>query len=34
LAYVAAMFNILLELFHRLHPEADPFKMSIAEFSL
>jgi hypothetical protein len=34
LAYVAAMFNILLDLFHRLHPEADPYKMSIAEFSL
>ncbi len=34
LAYVAAMFNILLDLFHRLHPEADPFKMSIAEFAL
>lgn len=28
LAYVAAMFNILLDLFHHLHPEADPFKMS------
>lgn len=34
LTYVAAMFNILLDLFHRLHPNADPFKMSIAEFSL
>ena len=34
LAYVTAMFNILLELFHKLHPETDPFKMSIAEFSL
>lgn len=34
LAYVTAMFNILLDLFHQLHPEADPFKMSIAEFSL
>jgi hypothetical protein len=34
LAYVAAMFNILLDLFHKLHPEADPFKMCIAEFSL
>ncbi len=34
LAYVVAMFNILLELFHWRHPEADPFKMSIAEFSL
>ncbi len=34
LAYVVAMFNILLELFHLHHPEADPFKMSIAEFSL
>jgi len=34
LAYVVAMFNILLDLFHLRHPEADPFKMSIAEFSL
>lgn len=34
LSYVAAMFNILLDLFHKLHPEADIFTMSIAEFSL
>jgi hypothetical protein len=34
LAFVVAMFNILLVLFHKCHPEADPFKMSIAEFSL
>lgn len=34
LAFVAAMFNVLLGLFHKLHPEADPFQMSIAEFSL
>lgn len=34
LAYALAMFNILLDLFHFRHPEADPFKMSIAEFSL
>ncbi len=34
LAYTAAMFNTLLALFHQLHPEADPFKLSIAEFSL
>lgn len=34
LAYVVAMFNILLDLFHKCHPKADPFKMSIAEFSL
>ena len=34
LAFVAAMFNVLLELFHTLHPEADPFQLSIAEFSL
>jgi hypothetical protein len=33
-AFVCAMFNILQDLFHCLHPEADPFKMSIAEFSL
>lgn len=34
LAYVVAMFNILLNLFHLRHPEAGPFRMSIAEFSL
>ena len=34
LAYVCAMFNVLLSLFHQLHPDADPFKMNIAEFSL
>ena len=34
LAFVLAMFNVLLDLFHQLHPDADPFQMSIAEFSL
>ena len=34
LASVVAMFNVLLSLFHQLHPDADPFQMSIAEFSL
>ena len=34
LAYTAAMFNTCLALFHQLHPEVDPFKLSIAEFSL
>jgi hypothetical protein len=34
LACVVALFNVLLTLFHRLHPEADPAQMSIAEFSL
>lgn len=34
LAYMAAMFNTCLALFHQLHPEADPFQLSIAEFSL
>lgn len=34
LAYVSAMLNILLDLFHCIHLEADPYKMSIAEFSL
>ena len=34
LASLVAMFNVLLTLFHRLHPDADPFQMSIAEFSL
>jgi hypothetical protein len=34
LAYMAAMFNVLLDLFHLLHPESDPYQLSIAEFSL
>lgn len=34
LAFATAMFNVLLSLFHQLHPEANPFQMSIAEFSL
>jgi hypothetical protein len=34
LAYLAAMFNILLTLFRQLHPDAGQFKVSIAEFSL
>src|SRR5579859_117754 len=34
LAYTVAMFNVCLALFHRLHPDQPPFKMSIAEFSL
>jgi len=33
LAYMAATFNVCLALFHTLH-DADPFKISIAEFSL
>jgi hypothetical protein len=34
LACAAALFNVLLDLYHDLHPDADPMKMSIAEFSL
>jgi hypothetical protein len=34
LAFMAAMFNICLTLFHDLHPDESPFKMSFAEFSL
>jgi len=34
LAYTAAMFNVCLSLFHQLHPDESPFKVSIAEFSL
>ena len=34
LAYVMAMFNVLLKLFAQLHPEEDLYKMSIAQFSL
>jgi hypothetical protein len=33
-ACVSAVFNILLGLFHDLHPDAHPMQMSIAEFSL
>jgi len=33
-AQVTAMFNVLLRVFHQLHPEADVYQMSIAEFSL
>ena len=34
LASVMAMFNVLLSVFHQVHPDADPLQMSIAEFSL
>lgn len=34
LAFISAMFNVRMDLFRSLHPDADPFKMSIAEFSL
>jgi hypothetical protein len=34
LAYAMAMFNVLLALFHLLHPDAPPHQMRIAEFSL
>jgi hypothetical protein len=34
LAFVSAMFNILQNLFHSFHPDADPYTLSIAEFSL
>jgi hypothetical protein len=34
LAYTAAMFNVLLALYHELHPDEPAHKMSIAEFSL
>lgn len=34
LAYMAAMFNVLLDLFHLIHPDANPYQLSIAEFSL
>lgn len=35
LASIVVAFNVLLTLFHQLHPaDADPLKMSIAEFSL
>lgn len=34
LAYTLAMFNVCLKLFHQLHPDESPFKMSMAVFSL
>jgi hypothetical protein len=34
LASVVAVFNVLVTLFHPLHPDADPLRMSIAAFSL
>jgi len=34
LAFVTAMFNVLNALFHQFYPEADVFKIRIAEFSL
>lgn len=34
LAYIAAMFNICLALWHKLNPLDDPFKISIKDFSL
>jgi hypothetical protein len=34
MAYVSAMLNVLLNLYHQLHPNVDPYKMSIADFSL
>src|SRR5581483_8897689 len=32
LASAVALFNVLVTLFHQLHPDADPLRMSIAEF--
>ena len=34
LAFVSTMFNVLQNLFHSFHPEAGPYKLCIAEFSL
>ena len=34
LAFTMTMFNVLLGLYHELHPEVPAHKMSIAEFSL
>ena len=34
LAYVTAMFNVLLKLFAQLNPNESPYKMSIAQFAL
>jgi hypothetical protein len=34
LAYTAAMFNVLLILFHQLDADAGPAKLSLAQFLL
>jgi len=34
LSYASAMFNVLLDLFQLINPNADPYQTSIAEFSL
>ena len=34
LAFTAAMFNVLLSLYHQLHPDVPAHTLSIAEFSL
>lgn len=34
LSWVSAMFNVLLGVFHHIHPDVDPAQMSIAEFSM
>ena len=34
LAYVSAMFNVLLSLIHLLDPKPDPFKLRIAQYLL
>jgi hypothetical protein len=34
LSWVSAMFNVLSDVFHRIHPDAEPAHMSIAEFSI
>lgn len=34
LAYTMMMFNVLLALYHEIHPDAPSGKMCIAEFSL
>lgn len=34
LAYAMTMFNVLLALYHQVHPDAPSHQMSIAEFSL
>ncbi len=32
LAFVSAMFNVLLDLFRPLHPDADPFRMTTSAY--
>jgi hypothetical protein len=34
MANISAMFNVLFEILYKLNPKTDPFRMSIAGFTL